>query len=923
MSRSNLRPIKGRITLYAPIDGVMVPMETVPDPVFAQKMVGEGVCVDPLDGRLHAPVDGEVVQLHPSAHALTVRTREGMEILLHIGLDTVHLRGQGFTTHVRVGDQVRSGDLLITFDLDHLATHAKSLLTQVVVATSGRTGRLTPRTGRVAVGDPVAQVELTGAEEGDDGTDLPGYDGGDPTGNRLPEPSTRRITSPAVLVTNAAGLHARPAATLVRQARQFRSEVWLVHDDVQANAKSIIAIMGLDVGHGAKVRVVASGPDAEQTAQVLSAAIAAGLGGEDLGDPGGAEPDAGGEPPRQGDDGTEPAGDRAGDRAPGSSRDRDPGRDRGRDRGRELRGAAVSPGLAVGTVVQLRPEDIEVAEQAGDRHAERRRLNDAIDRAQTQLWALENRLRLELDVDKAAIFGAHREILNDPDLLDLAASAIDKGKSAAFAWRATYTVFADRIAGLRSQVLAARAADVRDVGQRVLEELIGRRGERGPMPPHSILVAEDLSPSDTVELDRSLVVGFVTTRGGASSHVAILARSLDIPAIAGIDARALDIPDSTRVVIDGGTGILHFDVADVEVERIWRRQTRRTERRAVELAHADEPAITRDGHRIEVTANISGVDDAGTASLRGAEGIGLLRSEFLFLGRRTVPDEDEQTRAYRRVAEALRPGQPLVIRTLDVGGDKPLPSLHIPPEENPFLGERGIRVSLAHPEVLRTQLRAVLRTAAACAGDGSGDGSGDGVGTGAADGAGRGVRVQVMFPMVATLGEYRAARAVLEEERQRLGVPPVPVGVMVEVPSVAVTAARFAAEVDFFSIGTNDLTQYTLAMDRGHPRLAPQVDGVHPAVLALIEQTVIAAEAAGLRAAVCGGTAADPQAVPLLLGLGVRELSVPVPAVPAVKARIRTLSLDECRSLVECALIEDSAAAVRALVPAVDEEELP
>jgi phosphoenolpyruvate-protein phosphotransferase len=924
MSRSTTTA-RACVTLLAPVRGVLVPIERVPDPVFAQKMVGDGISVDPLEGSLRAPVDGEVIQVHPSAHALTVRSAEGLEILLHIGLDTVRLRGEGFTPHVGVGDQVRAGDLLISFDLDRLAIHAKSLLTQVVVTNTELLAGLAPRTGQVEVGDEVADLTLLADQTGP---------------HAVPAQAAQRVVSPAVLVRNPAGLHARPAATLARTAQEFPGEVWLALGEEQVNAKSIIAVMGLEVGQGATVRIIASGPDAELAAQTLSEAIAAGLGEEGLLEDGLledglleegllgeglveegllekglveegllgeglAEAGCGEEGLRE--EGLGEAGrprhratlpDPAHGSAPGRTAEAVAAPVTERSDSRQLVGAAASPGLAVGTIVQIRREDTDVAEQGADRHTERRRLNDAIDRAHTQLWALENRLSQEADPDKAAIFGAHRGILHDPDLLDLATSAIDKGKSAGFAWRAAYTLYADRLAGLRSTVLAGRAADVRDVGQRVLEELTGRRGERPTLPPHSILVAEDLTPSDTASLDRSLVVGFVTTGGGASSHAAILARSLDIPAVAGIDARALDLPDGTRAVIDGAAGTLRFDVTETEVERIWRRQARRTERRAVELAHADEPAVTLDGCRVEVVANIAGVDDARSATVKGAEGVGLLRSEFLFLDRRTAPTEDEQARVYRQVAETLPAGQPLVIRTLDAGGDKPLPYLPIPPEENPFLGERGIRAALARPQVLRTQLRAILRA------------------------VGVGARIHVMFPMVATLEEFRTARAILEEEREQLGVEPVPVGVVVEVPSVAALAARFAAEVDFFSIGTNDLTQYTLAMDRGHPKLAPQVDGLHPAVLSLVGQTARAATEAGGWAGVCGGIAADPQAVPLLIGLGVSGLSVSVPAVPAVKAQIRTLTAERCRVLAGQALSADSAAAVRALVPSGPDEEI-
>jgi multiphosphoryl transfer protein len=860
-----------RVTLVAPARGVLVPLEMVPDPVFAQKMVGDGISVDPLEGVLFAPADGEVVHLHPSAHALTLRTVEGLELLLHIGLDTVHLRGDGFTPLVRVGDSVKAGDRLITFDLDELATRAKSLLTQVVVTTMELVARILPRTGSVAPGDVVAEIVLAAPAGSTDGTH-----GARQT---AAETSGRKVTSQAVLVPNPEGLHARPAATLARQAQEFGGEVWLVKGKTQVNAKSIMAIMGLEVEFRAKVHIVASGADAEQAVESLASAVASGLGEEGVSalptDTGTAVFDTEAAVPVS----TSPTPPSAG----GS---------------RELKGAAASPGLAVGTIVQIRHEEAEIGEEAGDHHTERRRLNDAIDRALTQLWTLQNRLAQETGEEKAAIFAAHAEILRDPDLLDLATSSIDKGKSAPFAWRSAYTMYADRLAGLRSTVLAGRAVDVRDVGQRVLEELLGTRGKGPDLPPHSILVAEDLTPSDTASLDRSTVVGFVTTGGGASSHVAILARSLDIPAVAGIDARALALSDGTRAVIDGAAGTLRFDVTPEEVERIWNRQARRAEHRAVELAHAGEPAVTRDGHRIEVVANIGGLDDARAAVEKGAEGIGLLRSEFLFLSRRTAPTEDEQALVYQQIAESLEPGSPLVIRTLDVGGDKPLSYLPIPPEENPFLGERGIRVGLARPELLRTQLRAILRVADC------------------------GARVHVMFPMVSTLEDYRTARGILDEERERLGAPEIPVGIMVEVPSVAVTASQFAAEVDFFSVGTNDLTQYTLAMDRGHPKLAPQVDGLHPAVLSLIGRAAQAGREAGLWTGVCGGIAGDPQAVPLLLGLGVRELSLSVPVIPAVKAQIRALDLAECQDLAARALTADSAAAVRALVPSFDDEEL-
>jgi multiphosphoryl transfer protein len=837
------------LTLVAPISGQMVPIEQVPDPVFAQRMVGDGVSIDPLSDRLLAPCDGEVIQLHPASHAVTILSPTGIEVMLHIGLDTVMLKGEGFDPQVAIGDQVTVGTELIAFDLDRVATTAKSVLTQVVITNSEQLTSLTPASGFVTAGtDVIAELEVESRGE------EAGATGG------------KRASSDAIVVPNPTGLHARPAAVLANLAKSYESTIKLQRGDASVNAKSTIAIMGLEVDYGDKVSLLAEGPDAEEAVKALAAAITDGLGEE-------------GTPPAPA-----PASVSRSEAAAPAPRPRS-------DDPNLLLGASAAPGLAVGTVVQVRREELTFPEDAQDAHKERRRLDDAIDRSMVQLEALEARLQAEADPDKAAIFAAHQELLDDPDLLDRAGSAINKGRSAEYAWHRAFTSYADQLAGLTNELLAQRATDVRDVGQRVIEVLTGVQQGPPEYPPGSILVAEDLTPSDTATLDRERVGGFATTAGGASSHVAILARSLDIAAVAGIEPRALDIPDGTRVVLDGTKGTLRLNATDDEVARIGRRLERLAERRAVELDHADEPAVTTDGHRVEVVANIGDVKDARAAMSKGAEGVGLLRSEFVFLDRPRAPSEDEQADIYREIAEAVGGNLPLVIRTLDVGGDKPLPYLPIAREDNPFLGERGIRVGLDRPEILRTQVRAILRAADA------------------------GARLHVMFPMIATIPEWRAARGVFEEESQRLGVGPVPLGIMVEVPSVAIMAPTFAAEVDFFSIGSNDLTQYTLAMDRGHPKLAPQVDGLNPAVLRLIQLSVDAAHDHGKWVGVCGGIGADPQAVPLLVGLGVDELSVSIPTIPSVKAQIRGLSLADCQALAAEALTQDTAAAVRALMP--------
>lgn len=850
-----------RIELIAPLTGVMVPIELVPDPVFAKKMVGEGISIDPLSNTLLAPIAGEVVDLQPSGHAITIRSADGIEVLMHIGLDTVKMQGHGFTPQVKAGDRVEVGDPLIVFDLDLVASQAKSLLTQVVIANSERVAALQPRTGLVTAGsDIAAQVDL--AEEVQDAGAGEG---------------ARTVTSDALLIPNPTGLHARPTATLVALAKSFGSDIRLRRGEDSANAKSMVGIMSLAVARGDKVTISAHGTDAAEAIARITAAIQEGLGEEcppigtdDTGPvPAVAEPEP--EP--------EPVGPKSGDI-------------------NLLLGVSASPGLGVGTVLQLRHDDITVEEFGEDHHKERRKLNAAIDRSILDLSALQARLEKESDPGKAAIFGAHAELLADPDLLDLAVSAIDKGKSAPYAWRGAFNTYADRLASLKNEVLAGRANDVRDVGQRVLEELTGQRSEKPELAEGTILIAEDLTPSDTAQLDRTKVVGFATTNGGASSHVAIIARSLDIPAVAGIESRALDIPNGSKVVLDGSKGSLQTNVSDEEIAAILGRQERMAARKAREEAHQDEPAITTDGHQVAVVANIGGVEDAEQAMTKGAEGVGLLRSEFVFLGRTTAPTEDEQAQVYADCSRALRPGQPLVIRTLDVGGDKPLPYLPIPAEENPFLGIRGVRVGIEKPEVLRAQCRAIMKAANA------------------------GAELNVMFPMIATIEDWRTVKKIWDEERDKLGLETkVPVGIMMEVPSVAVMARQFAAEegCDFFSVGTNDLTSYTLAMDRGHPKLAAQVDPCNPAILMLIGGACEALHERGKWLGICGGVASDPQAVPILVGLGVDELSCSIPAIPSIKAQVRAYSLEQCKELAAKAVQCSTPAEVRALVP-MDED---
>jgi phosphoenolpyruvate-protein phosphotransferase len=837
------------LVILAPISGTIYPLERVPDPVFSQKLVGDGISIDPIENVLRAPCAGEIIQRHAAGHAVTLKTAEDVELLMHVGIDTVSLKGEGFTPRVDVGDKVEIGAPLIEFDLDYIATNAKSLLTEVIVSNGEAVTKTEYGSGTAKVGETVVlKLSLNGAREG------------------AAEAEGPSVTSEAIILPNPNGLHARPAAVLSSTAKTFKSQIKLQLGDRSANARSVTSLMALETKLGDKVFLMAKGPDAEEAIERIAPMIEKGLGDE------GCLPQA-----------ALAAMTEAPIAAPAPRKQNvDPNL---------ITGVTASSGLAVGEIYQVRHEEIEVKEKAEDSpDKERRRLDNALDKASGQIEALRAQLHGQKEQTKAAIFAAHGELLEDPDLLEIATSAIAKGKSAAFAWKSAVKTHADRLAALRNELLAQRANDLRDVGERVLEIITGIIREKPSYPENAVLVAEDLTPSDTAAMERGKVMGFATVRGGATSHVAILARSLGIPALAGIEGRALELANGTRVILDAGKGTLRLNPSPEEVRKLREAQKRHEEQRKEDLSHALDPATTTDEHHVEIAANIGGLNDARQVQELGGDGVGLLRSEFLFMERATAPSEDEQFEQYKAITQAVGADKPVIIRTLDVGGDKPLAYLPIPKEDNPFLGERGIRIGLDRPEILRTQLRALLR-------------------------ASEHGNLRIMFPMVSTMAELVDAKAILAEEAESLGIAPMPCGIMVEIPAVAVMAEVFAEVADFFSIGTNDLTQYALAMDRGHPRLAPKVDDLNPGLLRLIALTVEGARKHNRFVGVCGGIAGDTQAVPILVGLGVNELSVSLPSIPTIKAHVRRLSYKDCQELAQRALKCRTGSDVRKLLP--------
>ena len=663
-----------------------------------------------------------------------------------------------------------------------------------------------------------------------------------------------------LVIHNATGLHARPAKTFVKLAKKFKSNVRIQYGSKQVNGKSLIGVLKLGVKRDGEIRLIVDGSDEIDAVNALVEAIKDGLG----------EGAAHAESTIAQNGHAKPAKPVATTSAEN-----------------QLIGIPASNGIAIGNVWQLIEQKIEVSAQFTTVSAENSSLQNAISTAREQIVALRRQTAQQINATEAAIFDAHLELLDDADLFASVQERISAEQSAAHAWQTAIEENATELAALPDPLLAARAADMRDIGQRVLGILTGQTTAVTMPSEPFVLISNDLSPSLTASLDKRLVLAICTAVGGANAHAAILARALGLPAVVGVGHGLLDTANGTTVLVDGATGKITLSPNSAEIDHARKQQQAAQSAYKQAVSQAGEPAKTLDGQHIEIVANASSVDESETAYKLGAEGIGLLRSEFLFLERDTAPAVALQAQMIGDIIAAQH-GQPVIVRTLDVGGDKPLPYINVPHEENPFLGERGIRLCLNRPKLFCDQLTAIVQAAQ------------------------RG-KARIMFPMVSNLSELLEARQHIDAVCADLNLPAPEIGIMIEVPSAALMADAFAPHVDFFSIGTNDLTQYTLAVDRMHPSLNHLADGLNPAVLRLIAQTVNAAHAAGKWVGICGELGADPQAIPILIGLGVDELSVNVPAIPTVKAQIRTLSFDAAKQLAQRALACTTAQAVRAL----------
>jgi len=696
----------------------------------------------------------------------------------------------------------------------------------------------------------------------------------------VPEEAQSTALQLDLTLHNEHGLHARPAARFVKLANSFKANIQVTNlttgkGPVAANSMNAVATLGALNNH--QIRLLARGEEAAQALDALRQLVEDNFGEQAILE--------------------RPALPAAEIAAPSESL--------AEASGASAAGIPISEGIALAPLFHYRPPLPSIPKnKVDDPQKEWQRFENALQQTRQAIEQRRRQLTSTLGEAHTAIFEAHLMILEDPNLLQQVRRQIEQEHdNAALAWKKSVDAVAASFRELEDTYLQQRAVDVEDIGSQLLFSLAGK-STTGVIKLEEpvILFAQEITPTETSLLDMSKVLGLLTVGGGPTSHSAILARQMGIPAISGVSLALEEVKDGSLVAMDGATGLIWLDPASELRESLEARRQAWVEEHRRLLAASQALATTRDGRRIEVAANVGSATDAEASVQNGAEGVGLLRTEFLFLSRQTPPSEEEQVAALRQIGEIMGE-RPVIVRTLDVGGDKEVPYIQLPDEANPFLGVRALRMSLNYPDLFLTQLRAILR-------------------------AGHGLHFRIMFPMVANVDEVRQARGWLEKAHQILSdekqahVWPIETGIMVEIPSAALLSPLLAHEVDFFSIGTNDLTQYTLAAERGNPLLAGLADGLHPAVLRLIADVARASHAAGKWTGICGELGGDPLAVPILVGLGVDELSLNPAGIPRIKAILRALDSTEAKSLAARALEAESAVAVRKLAEVFFREKL-
>jgi phosphoenolpyruvate-protein phosphotransferase len=814
------------LKVYPPLDGVLYDIATIPDEVFATKSLGDGVAIDPLTNKIYAPITGKIKSIYRTKHAIIIASND-IDVLVHIGLDTVSLNGIGFNIFVSIGDYVKVGDIIGEFDLDHVATYSKSLITPVITLDldPNKFKIKTNITEYTDFNSPIFEVIAT--------SEL--YLSQDRSSQNL-------FISDEIFVLNPQGIHARPAAQIANQVKALKSQVYLEKNGVQVDARSIVQILGLAINQNDKITIKSSNKD---HIEIISKLII-GIKEEKL------------------------------DCFPISNNYV------AKVEGYNYYGMVAVDGIAIGKLCYKEKVEYIFDETSTNIEFEINILDDVYNKTK---YSIQHEINNLSDNNMKSILKAHLAILEDPTIYNDIINLIQENKTVGYSINQTFEIQCNKLSQVASKLINERQSDLNDIKNRLLSLLILNQTVKKQYSDKTILIADDFTPSDIISLDKN-IVGLVSVKGGTTSHVSILAKNANVPLLVGVNPKILYLTNLNLAVLNAVDGYLNVAPESSELDLLLKKEQQLKQIKQDNLVKSQQQAITLDGVKINCLANIANLHDAKKLLENGADGVGLFRTEFIFMGKDNAPSFDEQFTIYKDIITQSNLDYPFVIRTLDIGADKQLSYLDKIIEYNPILGLRGIRLCLHYKELFITQLKAILLQDFD--------------------------NLKIMIPMISDILEFREVKQICQQLISEMELKTkIELGIMVEVPSVAIMSDIFAKEVDFFSIGTNDLTQYTLAIDRENSMLAKNSDHLHPAVLRNIKLIIDGAKLYQTPVSVCGEMASELMAIIVLIGLGLNSLSMNILSIADNKAFIRNLSYEKCKQIAENCLQLSNANEVR------------
>jgi phosphoenolpyruvate-protein phosphotransferase len=815
------------LKVFPPLNGILYDITKTPDEAFAMKVLGDGVAVDPLSNKIYAPVSGRVKFIYRTKHAIIISSNS-IDVLIHIGLETVKLNGVGFSLSVKEGDSVKCGDVIGEFDIDYVATNSKSLISPVIVLDLDpekfkiKTNISETTDFNVPIFEIIATNEIILNQK---------------------KMAENLLISDEIIVLNPQGIHARPASQIASKVKELKSDVYIEKDGAQINAKSIVEILGLAINQNDKIRIKSSSKEAIDIITSLIIGIkedklesVANLDISYL----------------------------------------------AKVEDNKYYGVFAVEGLAIGKFCYKKDIKFTFTENCDDYNLELDKLVEIYDLAKNNI---KNEIKNLTHGDMQSILSSHLELLDDPVIYEHIVNVIKENKTIAFAISKVLDEQCEKISKLNSKLIVERQSDLKDIKKRLLLLLDSTQILSQNYDEKTILVAEDFTPSEIISLNKN-IVGLVSVKGGTTSHVSILAKSLDIPLLIGVSPSILTLNINDISILSTKNNYLNVKPSLEELSEIKKEIELIKTTREKSLSLANEEAITLDFVKINCLGNIANLVEAEQLHINGADGVGLFRTEFVFIDKDNAPSFEDQLCIYKEIIAKSKPNYPFVIRTLDIGGDKKLSYLNNFKEYNPVLGVRGIRLCLYYKDLFINQLKAILVQ--------------------------NSPNLKIMIPMVSDILEFREVKKICHEiiDELKLNVK-FELGIMVEVPSVAIMSDIFAKEVDFFSIGTNDLTQYTLAIDRENSILAKKLDHLHPSVLRNIKLVIDGAKYYQKNVSVCGQMASEKMAIIVLIGLGIRSLSMNLVNIPDNKEFIRSLSYEKCKQIAENCLQLATANEVR------------